>query len=112
MKTGHYTKIGFLLHLAFYFLTVNAQEPKPCGNYKIDTAAFNKALQTEQAMKTGRLQAGQILLRIFFHIVTNDDGSNAAATTAQLNNEFNTLVSEYAADNICFLNTGFDYINN
>ena len=78
MKTGYYIKIGFLLHFTFYILIVNAQEPKPCGSYKIDTTAFNKALQIEKAIRTGQVQAGQILLRVFFHIVRNDDGSNVA----------------------------------
>jgi hypothetical protein len=83
----------------------------PCGTYKIDTAALHKALKFEKLHRLEKTEAGTILIRVFFHIFTYDDGSHPAATLDQIKSEFNTLVAAYAADNICFLNTGVNYFH-
>src|SRR5262249_14375421 len=47
---------------------------------------------------------------VYFHICTDDNGSNAAATEAQIKSELNTLVSDYQPNNICFINMGLNYV--
>jgi hypothetical protein len=53
----------------------------------------------------------QNLIRVYFHICRNDDGTNAAATETQIQSEFNQLAADYAPGNICFVNMGLEYIN-
>ena len=98
--------------LLFVFVNialVHAQDPLPCGNYRIDTAAENKALQFRQ---TNARQVTKYLVRVYFHNLKNDDGTNSSITPAQLATEFTTLLASYDVDNICFLNAGTDSINN
>jgi hypothetical protein len=90
---------------------VHAQGPLPCGNYRIDTAAENKALQF-RLTNANRVTVVNSLIRVYFHNLKNDDGTNAAITPAQLATEFTSLLASYAADNVCFLNAGTDNINN
>jgi hypothetical protein len=110
MKTGNLIKRGFLLLFILINVTLHAQEPKPCGEYKIDTIALNKALKFEKENRFAAL-TGNTLVRVYFHIITYDDGSHPAATLTQINNEFNTLAAAYASDNICFLYAGLNYIH-
>lgn len=93
--------------------TLKAQNPLPCGNdkFRIDTVAENKAKQFLLS-NPNRTATVNSLVRVYFHICTNDDGTNAAITPAQLATEFTTLLASYAADNICFLNAGTDYVRN
>jgi hypothetical protein len=51
-------------------------------------------------------------VRVVFHILRNDDGSNAAATEAYLEAELVKIRNEYQPWDICFALIGFDYINN
>jgi hypothetical protein len=87
-----------------------AQEPLPCGNYKIDRAAEAKARQFlfNNAEKAEKIN----LVRVYFHIVTDDDGGNAAITTDQIAGEYASLLASYAADNVCFLNAGTNVVKN
>jgi hypothetical protein len=92
-------KRNYKLFIAFIFVfsissTIKAQKPLPCGNYKIDTAAENKAKQF-QLFNTNNLTGVNYLVRVYFHICTNDDGTNAPITTEQLATEFNTLLASH-----------------
>jgi len=90
---------------------VHAQGPMPCGNYRIDTAAENKAMKFSMISPKNPLVANAVI-RVYFHNVTNDDGTNAAITASQLTTEFATLLASYAAANICFINAGTDTVKN
>ena len=83
----------------------------PCGNNRIDTNALNKARLFRLSQAKGSL-AVNYLVRVFFHIVRNDDTTNAPINAAQIKTEFATLLPSYNANNVCFLNAGFDYVNN
>jgi len=93
------------LLLLFFTSAVMAQ--KPCGNPRIDTAAMAKA---EAHPVAGR--AVNSLIRVYFHILKNDDGSNAGASLMQVQQEFQQLQTDYATHNICFAFMGVDSINN
>jgi len=62
--------------------------------------------------RPGQPLAVNYLVRVYFHIVTNDDGSNAPITPDEIVTEFATLLGTYASNNLCFLNAGTDYVRN
>ena len=85
----------------------------PCGNSKIDQQAFNTALNYERShVSINGTQTVNYLIRVYFHVFQLNDGSNAAATAAQIDAEFSTLFSSYSADAVCFLNAGLEFHNN
>lgn len=99
--------------LAFFLCSVYlyAQRVQPCGDYKIDTMALNKAMDFEARHSADRTAgAATIVIRVYLHILAYSDGSNYSATTSQMQTEFNTLVASYAADNICFIYAGLNVI--
>jgi hypothetical protein len=112
MKRNKYLTLFFLTWLLSAGLLSKAQTPLPCGNYKIDTAAFRSALQFEQEKKFSSSAVPTFVIRVYFHDGAFDDGSNPTATLDQINIELSSLVDDYAPDNICFLYAGLDYINN
>ncbi len=90
---------------------IQAQVPLLCGKYKIDRDAENKAMQF-RLRNLNRPAIVNSLVRVYFHILTNDDGSNAPITPEEIATEFTTLLGSYATDNVCFLNAGTDYVKN
>jgi hypothetical protein len=90
----------------------NISQPMPCGGYTIDVAARRKvkefALNNNHPVQT----LTPYLVRVYFHILRETNGTNPCATETQVTNEFNALSADYAANNICFLNAGWDYVNN
>jgi hypothetical protein len=97
--------LGFCISKA-----ATAQQPKPCGDYKINKTELSKALNFERS-NIQKLQSTHYLIRVYFHICRYDDGSHPGATVQDLNTEFATLQADYTSGNICFLNAGYDYIN-
>jgi hypothetical protein len=93
----------------FYVTIVNAQQPDFCGGGIVDRAALAKAIEYEKN-NIAKTQNNPYLLRVYFHICTFDDGTNAGATKADLDNEFATLKSDYTTNNICFFYGGLNYI--
>ncbi len=99
--------------LLFFILSdthkINAQQPKLCGGYRIDMEALQKARaflnRTEQTQLVGQV------VRVFFYICRNNNGSNPAATEAQIEAEFNQLASDFAPNGICIIKMGLAYIN-
>ena len=88
---------------------LNAQFRIEASHYRIDTAALTKA------ERFGEMNTPTIvnrLVRVYFHVFRNNDGTNAAATLTQVQSEFNQLMANYAPHNICFANMGVDFINN
>lgn len=106
-------QISFVL-LSVFAIASNAytQNPLPCGNYRIDTAAENKAMQFRLPNAANRPAVANAVVRVYFHNLANDDGTNSAITPAQLATEFTNLIGSYAADKVCFINAGTDTIKN
>ncbi len=88
------------------------EEPKLCGGYRIDSAALKAALDFESQSGRYRLSRTEYLIRIYFHICRDNDGSSAAATAVEIQSEFEQLVSDYSSYNICFIKMGTDSIDN
>jgi hypothetical protein len=102
-------KIIFLLLLftTSYNLAI-AQQPLECGKYIINNDA--EELAAAYMAKGAAPLAVTRSIRVYFYIVANDDGSNAAATPQQIETEFSQLVNDYAGNSLCFANMGFRYI--
>lgn len=99
-----------LFAILFVANMVFAQSPRPCGKPIINLEAMGKAEQF-LAQNGNRPLDVDRMVRVYFHICSNDDGSRTAATDAQITAEFNQLVADYAPNNLCFANMGTDYIN-
>lgn len=99
----------FLLWGLAFPMFSKAQNLKECGNPKIDRQALEKAriVRDNQRM----LAPAPVLLRVYFTICRNSDGTNAGATQQQIANEFNRLVSDYRNSNICFANMGVKFVD-
>jgi hypothetical protein len=112
MKATNLLKI--MLLQIFVLIAVNTKaQLTSCGDLKIDSAALQKAKNFEGINGKGaRPLAGNFLLRVYFHIVAYDDGTNAVTTLAILKNEFDTLRADYAGTGICFTFAGYDFVNN
>lgn len=88
---------------------VNAQLQKPyCRPAKLDSAANSKAMHYSLAQRSQTLPT--TLIRVFFHVFTDDNGANAALTAAQIETEFTSLVNAYNPANICFVKEGQEFI--
>lgn len=88
-----------------------ATKLKLCGNYIIDKAAFKQTLSYE-ASRQQRPLAPNSTVRVYFHICQDDNGSNTAATEAQVKKEFNELIADFIPGNICFTSMGLNYVKN
>ncbi len=110
MKISNHSKFLLLLLLFSNAILVKAQQHwLPCGNGRIDTAADRAAERFAQLHKN--IQAPSNAIRVYFHVFSNDDGSNIAATPDQVISEYASLRASYAADNLCFIQMGVQYIN-
>jgi hypothetical protein len=85
------------------------QQRLPCGNGRINDSALNVASRYERS--ANRVQTVDYLVRVWFHVFHDNDGTQGAATRAQINSEFTSLLASYAADNVCFLFAGIDSAN-
>jgi Pregnancy-associated plasma protein-A len=62
---------------------------------------------------SNRPEAVNHLVRVYFHISRATQGTYGdAATFAEIESEFATLVQDFAPYNICFANMGVDYVDN
>lgn len=52
------------------------------------------------------------VIKIYAHILRNDNGTNAATTPEQLAIDIQTMTNFFKPHNICFAFLGFDYIDN
>src|SRR5215510_689551 len=71
-----------------------------CPAVPINLEALKQAKAFESSNNRSLLTT-HYLLRVYFHIIRDDDGSNAGFTATQVDCEFNQLLADYAAYNIC-----------
>ncbi|HEX5153099.1 MAG TPA: T9SS type A sorting domain-containing protein [Parafilimonas sp.] len=111
MKSQLYLKLPVCIVCCFICISAYCQKPEFCGTYKINTSALSNALEYEKS-NVNKALSTHYLIRVYLHIIRNDDGSNAGATEAQVQSEFNELMLSYSPANICFIEMGLNYINN
>ena len=92
------------------FYTTYCQERSECGDPKINVTAMDKA-ELYLSTRAKAPVAPARLIRVYFHVCRDDDGTNAGATETDIENEFNQLITDYAPFNICFANMGLNYID-
>lgn len=112
MRAGTIRKVLLLLTFLPIVIFTQAQQIKPCGPYTINKELFKNALEYERAHRGKFAPTTPLVLRVFFHICEPTQGTLIDVTEDQINLEFKHLVGAYAADNICFVNAGYDRIYN
>jgi len=104
-------RISFSLLLVVATSQMHAQQKIKCGPYTIDQSAMDKALQFEQQSQNNKLEsAPPTVIRVYFRVCQPDQGLFVDISEAQIDTDFDHLVSAYTSDNICFVNCGHDYI--
>lgn len=102
-----YLLIQIVLLLSFYY---SGAQRKICKEPAVNL--LSRAAAESWAM-SHRPEAVNHLVRVYFHICRATQGNyGEAATLAEIESEFATLVQDYASYNICFANMGFDYVDN
>jgi hypothetical protein len=109
-------KLFFLISLCQMMINTsygqtNQQDLKTCGNPRIDTMAEKLANHYLAANRGNSPLFVNRLFRVYFYIVADDNGSNAAATPAQVLSEYQQLVADFAPNNWCFAYMGLRFIN-
>lgn len=86
------------------------QKPLECGKYVIKPEVFSVANKVAMQNNATLGSTNHYLIRVYFHIVRYDNGSNAGATAEDIAKEFAKLQADYSASKICFLYAGLDNI--
>jgi len=95
------------------FATLLAASPLQAQNHSACSTPTPKEapIFTMQQMAESQL-AGPYVVQIFVHILRNDDGTNAAMTDAQLQQNLDRMAAFYRPHDICFTFLGRDFIDN
>jgi hypothetical protein len=102
-------KIFLMIGGLFIFIFQNESHAQTCA-----TPSPAEAIKISP-QKWAEIEAASdytYVLRVFVHILRNNDGSNAATTPTQLNNDLVLMGSFFKPHNICFAFVGFDYFDN
>lgn len=84
-----------------------------CREPVVSKEQIQKLIRSRQkAMANRSLASTQKQLRVYFHIVRNDNGTSASATFEEVDKEFQTLLNDFSAGNICFIKAGVGFIDN
>ena len=91
-------------------LTKKDQDVKSrlCGEPAIDLRAEQ---DLREYLAVNRSQIPDQVVRVYFHICRNDDGTNPAATMEQIEAEFDDLVEDFSPGGICFANMGVNFVD-
>jgi hypothetical protein len=108
MKQILIKKLLFLL-LIFSNVNIIAQKKIKCVEPKTDTA-FLMSIANEERNVLHRAQATSRMLKVFVHILCDASGTNPAITEQQLDDEFTSLIADYASNSMCFFLAGYDTI--
>jgi hypothetical protein len=101
----------FLLHLLFSSLLITAQSRRYCGPVKSDTSFLLSMARLEQSPGY-RVQTTTRMIKVFIHVLYDNNGTNAAIGTDDLEDEFADLLADYSSNNLCFFLAGIDTIHN
>ena len=112
IRTSGYVSVRGILILLL-FLTpfkhmVFGQEHLLCKQPVVNIKVKNQVQQLKSMQRSAVVEK---LIRVYFHICRNDDGTNAAVSLSQIYSEFDILVSDYANGDICFALMGIDFVD-
>lgn len=111
MKINYKTFINlFVVTTLFITSSLRAQQRKDiCPEPKIKKA-YIENLQQWRNNNTLHTPSYINQVRVFFHIVTNDNGSHPGATEEQVMDALATMKTNFSAGNICFIFAGLNYV--
>lgn len=81
-------------------------EPRTSKERQLRMIQNNRNNLLNSSLATGKQ------IRVYFIICANDNGTESAATDAEVLQEFATMQKDFAPGNICFVNAGIGRINN
>ena len=111
MKKNFLQAITTIIYSLLLIHNANAQQKRlECGPNTLDSLANTRAVLYAQTNNPQAIPA--TLIRVFFHVLADDNGTNATLTPAQIETEFTALVNAYSPANICFVKMGQEFINN
>jgi hypothetical protein len=111
MKKRYRIIAGLIAVIFIYSSSLKAQG-RICLPPQINKSFNDKFLKARKNNLFSRTLANQQQLRVFFHIVKDNNGSEPGATSANITAEFAGMQTDYAPGNICFIYVGLDYIAN
>ena len=111
MRTQSYLQNFFLLLFCISTMITTAQKRFSCGPQKTDTAFLLSMAMMERSPGYVLTNTTR-MVKVFIHILCDDNGSGQAITMQQANTEFASLKADYASNNLCFFLGGIDTIHN
>lgn len=108
-KQFYYSALLLIVSFAFHFI-VHAQKILECPEPKVSKEYLARMKQQIKNMHNFKTQSGGIQIRVFAHIVENDDGTLDGATPDEILTEIATMNSDFAPADICFVYVGFNRI--
>ena len=82
-----------------------------CREPYVSREQVNKMIEYRK-QNANRALAGNIQVRVYFHILSDDDGTFQGALPAEVDKELDTMKSDFAGAGICFIYAGLNYIAN
>ena len=101
-----------LIFTCLYAGVYGQQNKKPVQNCSTKTPLSITMYTKEQLNNAARTIDYLYVIRVYVHILRNNDGTNAATTETQMYVDLQTMANFFKPHNICFMFVGFDYINN
>ena len=108
-KQFYYSGLLLVVSFAFHFI-VHAQKLLECPEPKVSKEYLARMKQQIKNMHSFKTQSGSMQIRVFAHIVENDDGTLAGATPDEILQEIETMKSDFAPADICFVYVGYNRI--
>lgn len=103
------------IYLLFLFLlalheTKAQRRPLYCAdNVRSDTGFLLSMARMDQS-PSYRVGSTTRMIKVFIHVLLNDNGISRAATDAEIGSEFARLKADFASNNLCFYLAGVDTI--
>ena len=111
MQKKYIIRISSLLILLLLIQEVGSAQSKEliCPEPRINKASMQKFIDMRSKDIINKDNSSR-QVRVYFHIVENDNGTSPGAGISDVLAEFNTLQTDYANANICFVYAGLNYI--
>ncbi|WP_462252129.1 M43 family zinc metalloprotease [Ferruginibacter sp.] len=104
--------IHILIATCLYTEVYAQQNTKPKQNCSTKTPLVITKYTQEQLNGIERTIDYLYVIRVYVHILRDNDGTNAATTEAQMHIDLQTMTNFFKPHNICFMFVGFEYVNN
>lgn len=109
-------KIASILFTFLFFIEANAQTSAPpsvLGDCGTPVPAVDILSIPGLPSRPPRQNAASQLIKMYVHIFRNDNGTNAACTLEQIEDEVKNFMNpDYGGASTCFAIVGFEFINN